>query len=750
MLSEIGRQIRSLRRRAGLTQEELADRSALSERSLRDLESGRVTKPRAKSLRLIASALDLSVPETRQLLALLADEAPPRPVDQAPRIRLNQLPAADPHFTGRFTELRELDNLVSGQPARIITVSAIGGTGKTSLAIHWAHGAATHFPDGQIYVDLHGFTPGQAPADPAEALGQVLSALAVEPSDLPATLEERASLFRTLVADRQMLILLDNAATAEQVRPLLPGTPSCATIVTSRERLAGLIVRDGARPLLLDAMSSSEAGELLRKLLGADRVDNDRAAATEIIDLCGRLPLALRVVGAGIALGLHQTLPGAADDLAAADRLERLSFPDDPAASVLPAFQSSYDPLPTELKVLFGQLGLLPGDSFGKNAVASLMASNALDVDEQLNRLVMLNLVQSRGVDRFGLHDLVKLFALRCAGTDLAPLRRALDYYLQSADEANRRLRPSRIRASVAPPVEGVIIEAFDTSSSALEWCSEEVMNIVRAVDIAADHELYNFALQLPTSLMDFFQLRKHWSACLAMHNRALLVARSVGDKEREGILMCGIGLAYEGLGQYDKAQIHQQSAAAIARDGNHRLPLARAVSALAILAFSQGDLDAAVRHYSECAQIAAEDNDLYGGMLAAFNMGLAHLRAEDLDRATASFEKALPLSRQLDAADVMAGCIGALARIMQLNGDLEQALVRFRESATLAKATDNLMGLAETYGNIGFTLEQLGQITEAKEAFVLAVRTAEELGDLRLQADLQVELDRLVQAKSN
>lgn len=749
-MKEIGQRIRALRQHAGLTQEELAQRSELSVRSLRGLESGSVRKPRTKTVRLIASGLDLTAEETGQLLALIADDRPRPATGSRPPTRLHQLPAADVHFTGRFAELRELDDLVSDHPsARIVTISAIGGSGKTALAVHWAHGASVHFPDGQLYVDLRGFTPGQTPLDPAEALGRILTALEVKPADQPATLEERSALYRSLVTERRLLVLLDNAATADQVRPLLPGSPSCATIVTSRERLPGLIVREGAHPVLLDAMAESEAGELLRTVLGTVRVDEERAAAAEIIALCGRLPLALRVVGASISLGNYRSLRQAADELASADRLERLSLPDDPTASVLPAFQMSYALLSADLQLFFSQLGLLPGSTFRTNVAASLLATSPDIAAQQLQRLLALNLVQSRSDGRFALHDLVKLFARRCADVDEAALRRALDYYLQSADEANRQLRPSRVRSAIDPCLDGVIVETLDSRDAALQWCTDELSTIADAVDLAAAAGLSGPAMQLPTSMIDFFHLRKHWPVWLRTHERALEVARRLGDKEREGILLSGMGIAYFELRRVDEATQYQEAAAAIARAGNHRFPLARALSALGILAMDRADYDAAVSYFAECEQIAAEDEDPYGGMLAVFNTAFAYLEAKDHDHAQAFFEKALPMADALGATDVIAGCINALAHIMQANGQLEPALARFSESAALARDTGNLLGLAHASGNIAQTLDELGRPAEARSAFLAALEAAEQLGDPHLQADLQSQVDRLHAAET-
>jgi tetratricopeptide (TPR) repeat protein/transcriptional regulator with XRE-family HTH domain len=745
-LTEIGRQIRAFRRRGGLTQEELAERSSVSARSLREVEAGRVTRPRARSIRLIATALDLSAEETRQLLALVAADTPPPVTGEQPPTTPHQLPAADVHFTGRFAELRQLDELVSDRPStRIVTITAIGGSGKTALAVHWAHGASTRFPDGQLYVDLHGFTPGQTPLDPTRALGGLLGALGIVAAEQPTALDERSALFRSLVAGRRLLIVLDNAATAEQVRPLLPGSPSCATVITSRERLAGLVVREGAKPLLLDAMTGAEAGELLRVIVGPAEVDGDRGAAAEIIELCGRLPLAIRVVGAGLALGDQRTLRESADALAAPGRLDRLSLSEDPAASVLSAFHLSYDRLPDELKLLFARLGTLPGTTFGPNVVASLMASSAELVEGRLQRLAALNLVQQRADGRFDLHDLLRLFAQRCAGPDETALRRALDYYLQAAETANRALRPSRVRTPVDPVLDGVVTESFSTPEAAGQWCAEELANIADAVELAVASGQYRLAVQLPTSMIDFFSIRKVWPVWLATHHHALVAAERLGDKEREGILRCGLGVAYRELREFDQAQEQLEAAAAIAREGNHRLPLARALSTLGILAADRGDDDAAIRYYAACVQIAEEDGDEYGAMLSLLNAGFIHLRGEQLELAEAAFERVLPMSRRLRSTDVETACIGARAEILRLSGEPEQALVWFRESAALAQRTNNPNGQLSGHQAAAGTLVQLGRTAEARAAYLSALRVAEEIGDPR-RLELQTALDQLPQ----
>ncbi|MDX3000175.1 tetratricopeptide repeat protein [Kribbella solani] len=746
-MTTIGQQVKGFRQRSGLTQEELAEKAALSVRSLRDLESGRVTKPRTRSIRMIADALELTDDESRQLLALLADGTlpdPPAASQPTAAARISQLPADVSNFTGRFTALRELDELlIESTAARTTVISAIGGTGKTALAVHWAHGVAPRFPDGQLYIDLRGFDPEQEPLAPVDALGTLLSGLGVPPAEQPTTLDERSARFRSRIADLRLLVILDNAASAAQVRPLLPGSATCRTIVTSRDRLPGLIARDGAVPIQLEAMSESEAGELLRGMIGNTRVDADRPATADIIALCGRLPLAVRVVGANLALVPRQTLRTAADALAATDRLDSLSLPGDPGASVLPAFELSYRPLPDELKVLFGRLGLLPGTTFGVGVVASAMSTTADIVVPRLRHLVSLNLVQPLTEERFTMHDLVKLFARRCADGDDEPVRRALDYYLQSADAANHRLIPARVRTPVDPPMSGVVVEQFRTPESAMEWCGAELSNIADAVDLAFRAGHHRQAAQLPTAMIDYFQRYKHYSTWLATHDRGLQAARLLDDKEREGILLRDTALVYRDLRQFDRCRELLDAAASIARTHGHRLPLARALSALGVLVMELGDNESAIRYLDECARIAAEDGDRYAAMIATLNLGYAAMRTGRLDDARTAFERAIAMSSELSAPMVEASSTGALGEIYRLSGDLTSALAHFRKSFAVATRINEANGQLAAQEAVAQTLAALGRTTEARVAYRAAAELAAQLGDPR-EPELHAALEDL------
>jgi transcriptional regulator with XRE-family HTH domain len=337
--ASFGGLLRTQRRRANLSQEELAARSGLSERTIRDLEANRVRVPRPTTARLLAEALGLAGPVRAAFIRACRGNTGPPSAGNAtlPDPRFGsatlqgdlpaQLPMDVPGFAGREEQLARLDAvLAAGELPTTVVVSAISGTagvGKTCLAVHWAHRVARRFGDGQLYVNLRGFDPTGATVSPAEALGGFLDALGVQPQRIPTGLDARAALYRSLLAGRRMLVLLDNARDAEHVRPLLPAAPGCLVVVTSRNQLASLVAREGARPLTLDLLSHDEARELLVRRLGAERVAAQPHAIEEIITRCVRLPLALAVVAARAAIHPDFSLTALAEELRrAAERLD--------------------------------------------------------------------------------------------------------------------------------------------------------------------------------------------------------------------------------------------------------------------------------------------------------------------------------------------------------------------------------------------------------------------------------------------
>jgi DNA-binding SARP family transcriptional activator/DNA-binding XRE family transcriptional regulator len=366
-----------------------------------------------------------------------------------------QLPAEVAAFTGRTRQREELDRLLEpGADTTAVVISAIVGTagvGKTALAVHWAHLVRDHFPDGQLYVNLRGYAT-TAPMSPLQALAGFLRALGVPAEQVPVEPALAADLFRTLLAGKRMLLLLDNARSAEQVRPLLPGSPGCLVLATSRNRLSGLVAKEGAGRLILDVLTPSEAVGLMARILAKEWVAAERQAAEELAELCGLLPLALRIAAANLAGQRGQSIAGYVARLRQGDRLVELAVDGDPQAAVRTSFDCSYAVLEPDDRRVFRLLGLMPGPEFTGPAAAALAGIAVGQAERVLDRLASAHLLESRAPGRFGFHDLLRRYACdRSEGEDgdverQAAISRLYDWYLHTADAADRLLYPEKLR----------------------------------------------------------------------------------------------------------------------------------------------------------------------------------------------------------------------------------------------------------------------------------------------------------------
>ncbi|MBV9024452.1 MAG: helix-turn-helix domain-containing protein [Streptomycetaceae bacterium] len=415
---DVGTLLREERILAGLTQEQLADRSGISERTIRNLERGVSGPPRQKSVELLADALALPTDRRERLRFVLrapchTTEPATQSVDEHSSSYMipRQLPAAIPHFVGREEAITELEAL-TGQMYRSASVAVISGSagvGKTSLVVHWAYQVAGGFPDGQLYADLRGFGPGKAPVVPMEAIRSFLGALGVPPDRLPRSLEERTAMYRSLVAEKRLLVVLDNVRDAEQVRPLLPGGVNCLTVVTSRQKLTGLVAAEGARPLVLDVFSMEEARALMDLRLGPE-TGVRRGAVDEVIGLCARLPLALNVVAARVSGGDDSSLEEMITQLRDEDpegRLDALGVGDE-ATDVRAVLSWSYRQLGANSARMFRLLGLHP-------YIGSAAAANLAGIPYDRARAALAELVQAGMLrydsGRYSCHDLLRAYA---------------------------------------------------------------------------------------------------------------------------------------------------------------------------------------------------------------------------------------------------------------------------------------------------------------------------------------------------
>jgi hypothetical protein len=421
---DFGSRLRACRRSAGLSQQELAEQSGLSVRAICKLECGQTRWPYPDSVGRLADALGLRDAERAEFIAAAGRRLGPGTGPALPRTghvyvpRL--LPAPVPAFTGRAGELQTLTRML-GAPGGTTLVTAITGTagaGKTALAVHWAHQVAGAFPDGQLSVNLGGFGPSGSPLAPQDAVRVFLDALGVPADRLPATPEARLGLYRSLLAGKRMLILLDNARDAAQVRPLLPGSPTCRVVVTSRDQLPGLTAIEAARPLTVNALSRAESRQLLEGRLGSLRLAADRHATEQIISSCVGLPLALCIVAARAELRPHLPLARIAADLAGQPGQRSLdAFTDmtDPAADIRASFSWSYRLLGAAAARAFRLAGLHPGTDLEPRAVAALTGTTPELARRALDALARANLIQAAGQDRYTMNSLLRTYALEQA-----------------------------------------------------------------------------------------------------------------------------------------------------------------------------------------------------------------------------------------------------------------------------------------------------------------------------------------------
>ncbi len=471
-------------------------------------------------------------------------------------------PRPDPAHDPRPDAVAGAGGAPDGQPcrppaARICVVSGSAGTGKSTLVVQWAHRVRGGFPGGQLHADLHGFS-AEPPLAPHAVLARFLRALGVPGERVPTVPEEAAALYRSMLADQRVLVVLDNARSAEQVRPLLPGAPECLTVVTSRSGLPGLTARDGARPLSLDLMPAPDAVALLDRVIGSRRARSEPAAVAELAAVCGRLPLALAIAAGRLAERPGRTVADHVAELRdTGNRLTALAIDDDAGSAVRATLDLSYRALPATARTLFRLLSLAPGSGLTASAAAALCGERAAVVRPVLEQLTTAHLLTHEGGDRYRLHDLLRLYAAERAAAETgravrtAARERLGTWYLHHADAAARLLTPHRRRVPLEPPGAWYEPPAFTTAAGAQRWCESEHTRLLSTVRAAAEHGPDGLAWQLPVAMWSYYFTSPHLDEREEAARLAVAAAVRAGDRSGEGRARNDLATALAALGRH-------------------------------------------------------------------------------------------------------------------------------------------------------------------------------------------------------
>ncbi|MEW9518829.1 tetratricopeptide repeat protein [Streptomyces tubercidicus] len=691
-----------------------------------------------------------------------------------------QLPGDVSGFVGRADELAELDALHSSDgPDGLVPVMVIAGTagvGKTSLAVRLAHRVSGRFPDGQLFVNLRGYDTGP-PLAPAAALERFLRAFGVPAPAIPVGLEERAELYRSLVAGKRVLVVLDNAATVGQARPLLPGTAGCLTVVTSRHRLSGLAVRDGARRITLDVLTEQQSVDLVAAATRGYRTGDDPSQIAELARLCAHLPLALRIAAERAATHPLLALPELTAQLRDESTLwEALSSPDqEEADAVRTVFAWSYRTLPPPAARLFRLLGLHPGPDFSVQAAAALTGQDVRRTHSLLDLLAGAHLIESTGAERYQFHDLLRAYATdqahqeETAEAQHSALNRVAVWYLHTADAARaaaQTLHPSVLSPEQTRPTP---VAAFDGQQDAFAWHRREQANLLAIARAAAQAGLDEVAWQLTATLHGFHSARNTFDDWLAMAHTGLEAAQRLRDQRAQGLMHDTLGVAYKDSRRLAQAAEHHQAALDLRTCIGDLSGVAESAGGLGLVHLWQRELEAS-RTRLEQALAFYQQHGPYSRTGPAL-CGLAYVAADlgEHQQAARLAHQALAVYRETGADHYMhVDVLLLLTRVAREGGDhaqaeehmaeatamldttsspalqaalrLEQAALHREQNRhdqaldaywaceSLQRSVGNGLGQALAYNGIGQTLRLLGRMTEAVDFHTTAARTLRSL----------------------
>ena len=746
-VADLAEVLRRLRRRdarlrgdSQLTYRELAARTGWAHSVIGDYFAGKTLPPTDRfdvlvgllratpaEVGALATARD-RVEERRRAAAPLEVAGPVR--RETPR----ELPRQTPGFVGRDHQLAELDTLAAADDA-VVVISAVSGTagvGKTALAIRWAHRVADRFPDGCLYVELRGYGP-DTPVRPEAALTGFLRSLGVPGGELPTELAELSARYRSLLAGRRMLIVLDNARSAGQVRPLLPGTPSCLVLVTSRDRLTGLVARDGAHRIDLDLLPTADAEALLRELIGR-RAHTEPSATAALADRCARLPLALRMAA---ELATARPTAALAELVAELDELpKRLDLFDaggDPETAVREIFAWSYRHLSDSAALMFRLLGLHPGADVDLTAAAALVGTDTTEARRRLDELARAHLLADTRPGRVDMHDLLRAYAAELAADGdgaTAATGRLFDHYLGRAAAAVGALYPAE-HATRSPAF------AFPGATEALAWLNDELANLVAVAGAAADAGRPECAVELSATLWRYLDSGGHHGEALAIHGRARQAARDGGDLGGEATALGELGRVHSRIGHYEEAIDHlgqalRAGAGVWSADPDRE---AGTLNSLAIVHCRLGRYDEALEHFSRALAIHRRTGNRASAGKTLGNLGIVNAELGRYPAALEHFAQALDLARAAGDRTGEGDALGNLGHINCLLGRYPDARRQHRAGLVIARATGDRAAGGRMLASLGVVLTRLGD-AEAGDRLHEALLIHREAGDRAAEAE--------------
>ncbi|HZN70680.1 MAG TPA: tetratricopeptide repeat protein [Micromonosporaceae bacterium] len=646
------------------------------------------------------------------------------------------LPRDTAYFAGRSAELDAAvaalrSHEMRSETAVICVIDGMAGVGKTALAVRVARQVSDEFPDGCLFLDLHGYTTGVPPVPAAEALDRMLRRLGVAGNQIPRHLDDRAALYRDRLSGRRFLILLDNARDAAQVRPLLPAAPGCGILITSRDQLVAL---DEAQTTSLDPLPHDDAAALFRSVVGTQRIgrDNQTAAIHLVVDLCGRLPLAIRIAAARHRANRRQTLTDLANRLA--DKHAVLAELDDGDRSVAASFAVSYNDLPDPGRRMFTVLALHPGEDFDAYAAAALSGQPVPQSVRLLDHLVERHLLSQHTRDRYRFHDLIGTFADHHTVPQLTEQdrdnarRRLIDYYLCVAEQADTAITPHRYRIPldiIHRPSAAPYVGKYD---DALAWLTAEEPNIVSACQAAAQH-FETSCWQLAVTMRGFFFLTKRWDPWLTTHELALASTRRLGDRRAEAMTLNNIGLAAIEQGQYDVAATHYEQALELFRQVGDAHGEHTALANHAWISFFQGDHDAFLRDSQPALEFYRSSGAHRNAAITLRGIALAEVELGRLAEATEHLHQALNTFRKLDLRLDATMTLNGLGEAYQRAGDLQRAVEFHQQALESSKLVGSDFEHARADHRLGQLAAHAGDQDRAREHWNRALELYQTLG---------------------